>query len=385
MRCEPPWRKGSKPTCHRDAAEKRAAHSNFTERVETMNERENLLRAVRFEGPERIPIGVGFSAACWHHYDPDALQDLMEAHPLLYPGFERSEEPPRPTPAAWRQAGKRFTDSWGCVWITEQEGLTGSVVDHALEDWADFEDFTPPDPDEHDGWVPIDWDAVRERFERAEEEDRLRRGGLRHGHTFLTLTYLRGYQNLLFDMADGDPRLLRLIEMMEEFNAGLVERYIDLDVEWMGYPEDLGMQQGPMLTPDHFRRYIKPVYRRLMAPALEAGCVVHMHSDGDIRALVEDLLDCGVQALNLQDLVNGIEWIRGNLKGRICIDLDIDRQRIVPFGTPEQIDDLIRTAVSELGSPEGGLMMHHGVYPGVPLENIAALMDAMERYSTWYA
>jgi uroporphyrinogen-III decarboxylase len=196
--------------------------------------------------------------------------------------------------------------------------------------------------------------------------------------------YLRGYQNLLFDMADEDPRLLRLIQMVEEFNAGLVQRFVALGAEWIGYPEDLGMQRGPMLKPDHFRRYIKPVYRRLMAPAKEARCVVHMHSDGDIRALAEELLDCGIEALNLQDLVNGIEWIRDSLKGRVCIDLDIDRQRVVPFGTPEEIHEMIGKAVRELGSPEGGLMLHHGVYPGVPLRNIEAVMDAMERYSTYY-
>lgn len=349
-----------------------------------MNERENLLRAVRFEGPERIPVGVSLSAACWHHYDPDALQDLMEAHPVLFPNFERSAEPPEPTPAPWRRAGERYTDSWGCVWETEQHGLTGTVVEHALEDWSDLEGFTPPDPAEQNGWGPIDREAVERRFERAREGGRLRRGSLRHGHTFLTLMYLRGYQNLLFDMADEDPRLLRLIGMVEEFNAGLVRRFVALGAEWIGYPEDLGMQRGPMLNPDHFRRYIKPVYRRLMAPAKDAGCVVHMHSDGDIRALAEELLDCGVEALNLQDLVNGIEWIRDNLKGRVCIDLDIDRQRVVPFGTPDEIHEMIGKAVRELGSPEGGLMLHHGVYPGVPLRNIEAVIDAMERYSTYY-
>ena len=75
---------------------------------------------------------------------------------------------------------------------------------------------------------------------------------------------------------------------------------------------------------------------------------------------------------------------------RIYIDqlsnsLDIDRQRITPRGAPRQIDDLIREEVKKLGSKEGGLMMVYGLYPGVPVENIRALMDAMERYSTYYS
>ena len=158
-----------------------------------------------------------------------------------------------------------------------------------------------------------------------------------------------------------------------------------MGAQWIGYPEDLGMQVGPMLSPKHFRKFIKPVYRRLMAPALDAGCIVHMHSDGDIRTLADDLIDCGVNCLNLQDLVNGIDWIRDNLRGRVCIDLDIDRQRITRFGTPIEIDKLVHSAVEKLGAPEGGLILRHGVYPGMPLENIRALMDAMEKYSTYYS
>ena len=153
----------------------------------------------------------------------------------------------------------------------------------------------------------------------------------------------------------------------------------------MGYPEDLGMQVGPMLAPADFREYMKPSLQRLVAPARDAGCIIHMHSDGDIRDLVDDLVDGGVQVLNLQDLVNGIDWIQKRLAGKICIDLDIDRQRVTRFGTPAQIDDLIREEVEKLGSREGGLMTIYGLYPGVPLENVKALMDAMERYTGYYS
>jgi uroporphyrinogen-III decarboxylase len=167
--------------------------------------------------------------------------------------------------------------------------------------------------------------------------------------------------------------------------VGIVQRYVDLGVAMMRFPEDLGMQLGPMLSPQQFQTYIKPVYEQLMAPAHKADCLVHMHSDGDIRDLVNDLVVSGADALNLQDLVNGIDWIASNLKGRVCIDVDIDRQSITRFGSPEQIDNLIREEVEKLGSPEGGLMMIYGLYPGVPLDNVMAIMDAMERYAAFYS
>ena len=186
-------------------------------------------------------------------------------------------------------------------------------------------------------------------------------------------------------MADNDPRLGRLIEMIGEFNLSLVERFIAMGATWIEYPEDLGMQVGPMLSPEQFRRYIKPLYQRMMAPARQAGCIVHMHSDGDIRTLLDDLIDGGVEVINLQDLVNGIDWIAEKLGGKVCIDLDIDRQRVTRFGRPDEIDTLIREAVEKLGSPNGGLMMIFGLYPGTPLANVGALMDAMERYATYYS
>jgi uroporphyrinogen-III decarboxylase len=105
-----------------------------------------------------------------------------------------------------------------------------------------------------------------------------------------------------------------------------------------------------------------------------------MHSDGDIRLLAEDLIEGGVEILNLQDTTNGIEWIRENLKSRVCLDIDIDRQAITRFGTPKDISEHIGNIVRRLGSPQGGLMMIYGLYPGVPLENVKAVMDAMEKY-----
>ena len=187
------------------------------------------------------------------------------------------------------------------------------------------------------------------------------------------------------DFQDEDPRIFQLIELVEAFNMEIVRRYLDMGVDRMGYAEDLGMQVGPMLSPAHFRTYIKPVYQRLMRPARERGVIVHMHSDGDIRLLADDLIEGGVQVINLQDLVNGIDWIAARFAGRICVDLDIDRQLVTAKGTPEQIDALIREEVSKIGGNRGGLLMTCGWYPGVPLENARAVMDAMETYALFYS
>lgn len=79
-----------------------------------------------------------------------------------------------------------------------------------------------------------------------------------------------------------------------------------------------------------------------------------------------------------------MEWIADRFRGRTCVDLDIDRQKITPFGTPAEIDAYIRYCVERVGCKEGGLMLIYGLYPGVPLQNVKALMDAMTKYADLY-
>ena len=346
-----------------------------------------ITKAARFERPERIPMRFSINASCWHHYPKDALLELMETHPFLFPNYQ-------PPAADWKQpqiplvarADQPYRDVMGCVWHTTDDGITGTVLEHPLADWSAFHTaWQLPDPNTTDGLYEVDWAARERAWAKKRERGELFRGSLRHGHTFLQLSDLRGYENLLFDMYDGEPLLDELIDELTEFNLAIVRRYLANGCASMGYPEDLGMQKGPMIPPELFRRYIKPAYQRLMKPAKDAGVPLHMHSDGDIRSLADDLIDSGVEIINLQDLVNGIDWIAERFRGRICVDLDIDRQKITRFGTPAQIDELIREEVTKLALPEGGLCMIYGLYPGIPLENVKALMDAMERYSLIYS
>jgi hypothetical protein len=349
-----------------------------------MNAKENLVRCVRFENPDWIPMTFAINSACWHSYDQEALKDLMESHKLLFPGYRRQEGEVVPKYALNARADAPYCDPWGCVWETTDDGITGSVHSHPLESWESFAAYQAPSPENTDGTYPLDWEKLAADVTKCRNEGRLVALGLPHGHTYLRLQDIRGYENLTFDMLDEDPRLPELIGMVADFNYSLVMKYLALNPDLFGYAEDLGMQVGPMISPEHFRKYIRPTYRRIMKPAVDQGCIVQMHSDGDIRTLADDLVDAGVQVLNLQDLVNGIDWIAAKFAGKVCIEIDLDRQSVTPFGTADEIDALVRREVESLGSKRGGLMMIYGMYPGVSLENAQAVMDAMEKYMGYY-
>ena len=345
---------------------------------------DNELRAIRFCRPGFIPMKYVVNSACWHHYDFLELCYFMLERPFLFPGFRSPSAPYQPVHGVNARCGQPFCDVWGCTWATSEDGITGAVVGHPLADWVAFSSYRGPDPAQTDGLEIIDWEKVRGRLVVQRQAGRMVQGTLPHGHTFLRLLYLRGYENLMYDFADGEPRIERLVEMVEAFNRAVVERYLGAGAQMFGFPEDLGMQRGPMLSPEHFARYIQPSYHRLMTLVHEHQALVHMHSDGDIRALAGMILRSGVDIFNLQDHVNGLDWIRRELKGRVCIELDIDRQSTSFTGTPAGIDAMIREEVATLGSPEGGLMMIYGLYPGVPMENARAVADAMIRYAGYF-
>ena len=347
---------------------------------------DNFTRAARFEHPDFIPMTFAINNACWNHYPKEALWDLMEEHKLLFPNFKRPASDWKPKFPLVQRKDEPYTDPMGCTWTTSDDGITGTVTKHPLSDWDAFNTtWKIPDPNTSNGLYAVDWNAQKKVWADKKTAGGSFAGTLRHGHTFLQLCDLRGYENLMFDMTDEEPKLMELIEQLEAFNLALVHHFVDNGCSSMAYPEDLGMQIGPMLSPEHFRKYIKPSYQRLMQPARDAGIPIHMHSDGDIRALVDDIVDSGVEIMNLQDLVNGIDWIAERFRGKTCVELDIDRQRITPYGTPQQIDGLIREEVSKIATPEGGLCMIYGLYPGVPLENVKALMDAMEKYAFYFS
>ena len=97
-----------------------------------------------------------------------------------------------------------------------------------------------------------------------------------------------------------------------------------------------------------------------------------------------DLSECGVNVLNPQYRANGLDKLVASCKGKICLNLDLDRQ-LFPFCTPADLDDHIRGAVEALGAPEGGLWLSAEIGPEVPLANVRAIIEALERYRGYFA
>ena len=345
-----------------------------------LTNRENHLRTVRFQHPEWIPMSVHISAAS-RIQGREEMEEVMARHPLFFPGFQKGQVDfdHYPVGAAYK-AGEAFTDAWGCVWEPAIEGLEGVVSGHPLADWSALDGWQAPDALVQLDRSPADWEGARRGIERARAAGALTSGGTAHGFLLMRLWYLRGFENLMVDLATGDPHLAALIERVVEHNRVLVRQWLEMGVDVLHFGEDLGTQDASIISPRAFREWITPAYRSLMAPCREAGTHVYLHSDGYIMDLVDEFVAAGVEILNPQDLCNGLGNLAAYVKGRMCIALDVDRQSVLPFGTRADVHDLIEEEVRTLGSPEGGLMFVVGIYPPTPPENVDALCEALARW-----
>jgi len=317
------------------------------------------------EGPGIVRANVGINYTIWDEHR-DRLERLQAECPHIRLGGKDGCNSPRAKEHKWR-------DDWGCLWHFPGMGLDGQVVEHPLDDWRKLDAWQPPTPDERIA-------QIRRQASESPDGKGPRGIGFEHGFLFLRLTYLRGFENFMVDVAEENPELFELRDLVTDYWCRIAEAALDCGAKHVGAGDDLGLQDRLPISPAAWRKLLKPGFSRIFGMARERGATVGLHTDGWIVDIIPDLIEMGVTDLNPQDLVNGLDTLAELAKGKVHISLDIDRQRITVFGTPDEVDDHIRDCIATLGSPEGGLSLTWGVYPGTPIENIEAAVRAMAKY-----
>ncbi len=328
----------------------------------TQQAMEDRLKALKMEHPQRVPARVELLPAAFFKHR-EALQKIIAKYPYLFALTVGPEGMPQTqAELCERYMEGRHVDEWGCVWENVHGGISGQVVDHPVKRREDVHKLRIPEkPD-----------------------------GMYHGFMFLRLTYLRGYEEIMIDFAEEPPELQMLIDKVLEYNLRQVkERLEELQragkkEEILFFGDDLGIQNSLAIHPDKWRKYLKRCYRSLFQPIREAGHYVYFHTDGYVIDIIPDLIECGVNVLNVQVNVNGLDNLARTCRGRVCVDADPDRQKM-PFWSPSEIESHVREIVERLGTPEGGLWIRAEVSEDVPIENVEALCASLERYSSLQA
>jgi uroporphyrinogen decarboxylase len=190
---------------------------------------------------------------------------------------------------------------------------------------------------------------------------------------------LRGFETFNMDLALNQEFAAALLDRITDIQLALIHRFLDLGVDGGYFGDDYGAQQGMIFSPRTWRALIKPRLKRLFSPFREAGLPVLMHSDGDIAAILPDLVEIGLTALNpVQPEVLNLDFLHREFDGRLAFYGGVSTQTVLPFGKPEEVKAAVRLAKRSLAPAGTGLLLapSHRMTADIPMENVDAFLEA---------
>jgi len=280
-----------------------------------MTSRERVIAALRFDDFDRIPIE----------------KDDCIAAPCTYPGWYRNETP--------YGSGRRYTDAWGCVWEALEPEVCGEVKGHPLgNDWQGLDTFRPP----YEILRKADFSEIAAFCDKNRDKFIINQWEPAMPNLFERMQHLRGTQNLYLDLAYGDSRVIKLRDMLMEYYLTQMDKWRRTPVDSVQVADDWGSQKSLLISPEMWREYFKPAYKKFCDMAKQYGKFIIIHSDGYIRDIIPDLIELGFAAVNSQLFCMPIEELARDFHHKICFWGEIDRQYIQPYGTPDEMRAAVR-------------------------------------------
>lgn len=314
----------------------------------------DFIRAIKLDYPETIPVSVGILPAAWIKYGKD-LQEIIDRFPQFFGGWKVDLSKVTDDLNPFYRLGG-CVDEWGCVWSNIDEGCNAIVTGHPVKDEDDV--FSLQIPPNRNGMIP-------------------------HGFMYLRLLDLCGFENAMMMFAEEGDAIRTLIDKVLEYNIYQFAHIIPRLGEVAYFGDDLGMQKGLAIGPAKWRKYMKPCFRKLygMLKAAKPDLLIYMHTDGCIYEIMPDLIDCGVDMINPQYRANGLDnLVRVCRKEQIIpINLDLDRQ-LFPFASRAELFEHVEECVKTLYLPQGGLGLNVELNYEIPLENIASILEAVDKW-----
>ncbi len=178
------------------------------------------------------------------------------------------------------------------------------------------------------------------------------------GFPFAICRYLRKMEVYLQDLLLERDRIDQLHERVTSLLERMVDRYAESGVDGIFFCEDWGTQERLLVSPALWREVFKPLYRRLCRRIHDRGKHVFMHSCGLISDIIDELAECGVDVLQLdQPGLYGLEQLADRLRGLgLCLYAPVDIQRVLPTGNRQLIEAEAARMIRLFGAPRGGFI-----------------------------
>ena len=174
------------------------------------------------------------------------------------------------------------------------------------------------------------------------------------------------------------------LNRMAELKIKAAARFAAVGVDVILFGDDAGTERGMMIAPETWREWLKRRLAKAIRAAKEANpdVLVYYHSDGDIRLIIDELIECGIDILNpIQPECMDPAEIYSRYKDRISFWGCIGTQTTMPFGTPDDVRNKVRQLL-DLCRENGRLVLAptHLLEPEVPLENIDAFVSEVKSF-----
>ncbi len=208
------------------------------------------------------------------------------------------------------------------------------------------------------------------------------------GGIFTRTWMLMGYENFCMSLADNPELVARLSAHVGQIQVAVLRRLIRLPrVVAVWYGDDLAYTEGPMVSPKVFRKYFFPWMEELSRIAHDAGMPFIMHTDGNVRAVLDDLIALGLNALHpIEPKAMDIYELKRRYGQRLALfgNIDLGYTLVAGEGTPQAVRAEVRQRVKDL-APGGGYAVASGAGATryVALENFNAMREAAFEYGAY--
>jgi uroporphyrinogen decarboxylase len=206
---------------------------------------------------------------------------------------------------------------------------------------------------------------------------------------FDMMQQLVGLEKLLMDMAMEAPYLPALMDKTKDFALAVGKKLVAMGVDGIWAGDDFGAQNGMLISPKMWRECFKERYRQVYAElkAVNPDVIVMQHCDGAVAPILGDWIEVGLEVFNpVQPNVPGHdpEDLKSQFGERMSFWGAIDQQKLLPFGTPAEIEADVKAKIAVLGRGGGYLCAPAHIIQGdTPMENVEAFINAVKTHGVY--
>jgi len=334
---------------------------------------ERMMRVLRQEEPDRVPhfewlvdpkVREALCPGCKTHNEFAVRMghDVI----LASPDFKKEQIGP-----------KRWRNEWNVVLEYGLE-LHGVEVESPIKTVADLERYTPPDPH-----APGRYASIEKAVEAFKGDKAI---GVHLNDVFSIPRYLMGMENL-FVAIIKDPELVQaLVHLSVEINLEMAKEVAAREVDFVWTGDDYAGNNGPLMSPKHFRELFYPGLLRVMGGFKALGLPIIKHTDGKLWPIIDMIIDSGIDCLDPIDPQAGMDIaeVKAKYGDRIAVKGNVDCADTMTFGTPEDVIAETKEALRK-GMPGGGFILSssNSIHSGVKPENYMAMLQTLEEYGSY--